>query len=61
MRLLGAAADMAQEARVECARVMARHGYSKAVSYPDCSTKEKAQATVKLFADNNPPKLLAGR
>jgi nitrite reductase (cytochrome c-552) len=61
MRMLGTAADMAQEARVECARVLARRGYAGAVAYPNFSTKEKAQAVIKFFADNNPPRLLAGR
>jgi len=44
--------------RVECARILAKHGVTKPVAYPDFSTKEKAQTLVKPFIDGKPPKLL---
>ena len=37
-----------QTARVEIARILARHGYSKPVPMPDISTKEKAQSYIGL-------------
>jgi nitrite reductase (cytochrome c-552) len=42
-RLLGIAIDQAQQARTQAARILARHGYTDPVHYPDFSTKEKAQ------------------
>lgn len=47
-RLLAIALDYAQTARVEIARVLARHGYSKPVPMPDISTKAKAQSYIGL-------------
>ena len=47
-RLLALSLDYAQSARVEIARILARHGYSKPVPMPDISTKEKAQAYIGL-------------
>lgn len=58
LRILNAAVDFAQEARVETTRVLARHGYTDEVAYPDFSTKEKAQALNKQWAEGNAPKLL---
>lgn len=58
MRILGNGLDLAQEARVGCARILARHGYTGEVQYPDFSTKEKAQTLNKLFLDGHPPDLL---
>jgi nitrite reductase (cytochrome c-552) len=59
LRVLNAAVDLAGEARVECARLLARHGVTQPVNYPDYSTKEKAQALLKLILDGKPPQLLA--
>ncbi len=61
LRILGGAVDQAQQARLDCARILARHGYTQAIEYPDFSTKEKAQALVKQFAAGHPPKLLPER
>lgn len=47
-RLLAMSLDYAQTARVEIARILARHGYSKPVPMPDISTKEKAQSYIGL-------------
>lgn len=58
-RILAAANDMAQQARVEAARILARKGYTGEVQYPDFSTKEIAQAMIKQFIDGDPPRLLA--
>jgi nitrite reductase (cytochrome c-552) len=58
MRVLGAAVDLAQECRVECTRILARRGYTDEVQYPDFSTKEKAQALNRLWAEGSAPKLL---
>jgi nitrite reductase (cytochrome c-552) len=57
-RTLAAAVDLAGQARVECARILAKHGHTEPVKYPDYSTKEKAQALNKLFIEGKPPKLL---
>jgi nitrite reductase (cytochrome c-552) len=57
-RILAAAIDLAGQCRVECARILARHGMTKPVAYPDFSTKQKAQSLNKLFSDGTPPKLL---
>lgn len=58
MRQLEAAVDLAGQCRVECARILGRHGVTAPVAYPDFSTKEKAQALNKQFVDGKPPKLL---
>ena len=47
-RLLGVALNYAQTARIDIARVLARHGYSNEVPMPDISTKEKAQSYIGL-------------
>jgi nitrite reductase (cytochrome c-552) len=57
-RILAAALDLAGQCRIECARILAKHGVSKPVEYPDFSTKEKAQSLIKPFVDGKPPKLL---
>ena len=58
VRILAAAIDLAGQCRVECARILAKHGVTKPVEYPDFSTKEKAQTLIKPFVDGKPPKLL---
>ena len=57
-RVLAAAVDLAGQCRVESARILARHGVTTPVEYPDFSTKEKAQALVEQFIDGTPPDLL---
>jgi len=44
--------------RVQCARILAKHGHTDPVKYPDYSTKEKAEAVNKPFIDKKPPNLL---
>ena len=56
---LGAAVDLAQQCRLECARILAKKGYTAPVQYPDVSDKDKAQKLIKQFIDGKPPKLLA--
>jgi nitrite reductase (cytochrome c-552) len=58
MRVLESAVELAGECRVVCARVLAKHGVTEPIAYPDFSSKEKAQALVKQFKDGAPPKLL---
>jgi nitrite reductase (cytochrome c-552) len=47
-RLIGTAIDIAQETRIELARLLAELGYNQEVPYPDISTKAKAQEFVGL-------------
>ena len=58
MRVLEAAVDVGAQCRLECARVLARHGITAAVEYPDYSSKEKAQALNKAFAEGKAPVLV---
>ena len=58
VRILAAAIDLAGQCRVECARILAKHGVTKPIEYPDFSTKEKAQTLIKTFVEGNPPALL---
>jgi nitrite reductase (cytochrome c-552) len=57
-RILAASIDLSGQCRVECARILAKHGVSKAVAYPDFRSKEAAQATIKPFVEGHPTKLL---
>jgi len=47
-RVIASAISIAQEARLELARVLATLGHNDEVPYPDISTKEKAQAFIGL-------------
>jgi nitrite reductase (cytochrome c-552) len=47
-RIIATAIDKAQEARVALARVLAKHGYTNEVPYPDIATKAKAQSLIGL-------------
>jgi nitrite reductase (cytochrome c-552) len=59
-RILADAGDMAQQVRVACVRILAKHGVTEPVIYPDWSSKEKAQALIKTFGkDGTPPRLIA--
>ncbi len=58
VRVLLAATDLAQQARIESTRLLAQLGHTDPVRYPDYSTKEKAQALSKAFIAGNPPNLL---
>ena len=57
MRILAAAVDLAGQARLQCSRVLAKHGVTGPVVYPDVGTKEKAQSVIKQFIDGKTPKL----
>lgn len=54
MRILASAIDLAGQCRVECARILARHGVVKPVEYPDFSTKAKAQSLIKSYIEGKP-------
>lgn len=58
VRILASAIDLAGQCRVECARILAKHGSTKSIEYPDFSTKEKAQTLIKPFVEGKPPKVL---
>ena len=48
MRLLASAMEYAKDARLNIARVLARHGFAGQVPLPDISTKAKAQSYIGL-------------
>ncbi|KGI61392.1 ammonia-forming cytochrome c nitrite reductase [Prevotella sp. S7 MS 2] len=48
MRLLAAAMEYAKDARLQVAKVVARHGFTGDIPLPDISTKAKAQAYIGL-------------
>jgi len=58
MRLLGEAANLAQQARVDAARLLARHGVTSAPRYPDVSTRQKAWDVAQSFVGGAGVKLL---
>ena len=58
MRILESSVDLAGQCRIQCAQILAKHGVTDPVKYPDISSKEKAQAVIQQFIDGNPPKLL---
>jgi nitrite reductase (cytochrome c-552) len=58
MRLLGEAANLAQQARVEAARLLARQGVMQSVTYPDISTREKAGEITQGFVEGPGIRLL---
>ena len=57
LRFLAAAIDLAGQCPVECARILAKHGVTKPVEYPDFSTEENARNVIKPFVEGTPPKL----
>ena len=58
MRLLGEAANLAQQVRVQAARVLARKGISEPPNYPDVSTRQKAWEVAETFVAGKGIKLL---
>jgi nitrite reductase (cytochrome; ammonia-forming) len=48
MRLLAAAMEYAKDARLNIARVVAKHGFTGEIPHPDISTREKAAAYIGL-------------
>lgn len=57
-RVLAVALEKGAEVRRQCGKILAKHGYTEEVIYPDFSTKELAQALTKTFVEGNPPALL---
>ena len=57
-RILATALDRAAQVRVACARILAKHGHTDEVFYPDCKTKAKAQTVVGKFVEGERPSLL---
>jgi nitrite reductase (cytochrome c-552) len=58
MRLLGEAANLAQQARVEAARLLAQRGITDPPQYPDISTRQKAWDVAQTFVGGQGLKLL---
>ncbi len=58
MRLLGEAANLAQQARVDAARLLAQRGVTSAPRYPDVSTRQKAWDVAQSFVGGAGVKLL---
>jgi len=58
MRLLGEAANLAQQARVDAARLLAQRGVTSAPRYPDVSTRQKAWDVAQSFVSGNGVRLL---
>lgn len=58
MRIIGLAAQQAQEVRLQTARLLAAKGISQPPNYPDISTREKAFKIAKSFIEGKEPKLL---
>ena len=57
-RILTTALDRAAQVRIECARILAKHGYSDEVVYPAWNTQSRAQAVVDRFLADERPSLL---
>ena len=47
-RIIATGIDKAQQARIELARILSKHGFTGEVPYPDIATKAKAQALIGL-------------
>ena len=58
MRLLGEAANLAQQARVQAARLLAKRGITEPPKYPDVSTRQRAWDVVQAFVGRQEVKLL---
>jgi formate-dependent nitrite reductase cytochrome c552 subunit len=58
MRLLGEAANQAQQARVDAARLLGRLGVTAPPRYPDVSTRQKAWDVAQSFVDADGVRLL---
>ncbi len=57
MRLLGESANLAQQARLDIARLLGRMGVTTTPQYPDVSTREKAWDVVQTFIQGEGTKL----
>ncbi len=51
LQILGTSIEKSQEARLQLSRILAAHGVSKVVDYPDITTKAKAQKYIGLDID----------
>jgi len=58
MRLLGEAANLAQQVRVQAARLLAKQGITEPPAYPDVSTRQKAWEVAQTFVAGKGIKLL---
>ncbi len=58
MRVLGDAARLAQEVRVQAARLLAKRGITEPPKYPDISTRQKAWEVTQTFVSGPGIKLL---
>ena len=58
MRILGDAVNLAQQARVATARLLAKRGVAEPPAYPDVSTREKAWEVAQAFVGGTGTKLL---
>lgn len=58
MRILGEAANLAQQARVEMARLLGSLGVTEPLRYPDISTREKAWDVAEAFVEGRGVRLL---
>jgi nitrite reductase (cytochrome c-552) len=58
LRILAASLDLSGDCRIQCARILARHGVVAPVQYPDWGSKEKAQALLKAILDGKMPDLI---
>jgi nitrite reductase (cytochrome c-552) len=58
MRITGKATDLAQQARILTARLLAEKGISKQPAYPDISSRQNASQVSQQFTEGHQPKLL---
>jgi formate-dependent nitrite reductase cytochrome c552 subunit len=58
MRLLGEAANLTQQVRVEAARLLAQRGITASPKYPDSSARKKAWDVAQTFVDGRGASLL---
>lgn len=58
MRLLGEAANLAQQVRVQAARMLAGKGIAQSPAYPDVSTRQKAAEVAEGFVAGKGARLL---
>lgn len=57
-RILGDSRQLAQEARIGAARLMAGRGIASPPAYPDLSSRARAQAFVRAMLSDDPPSLI---
>ena len=57
-RILTTALDRAAEVRIVCTRILAKHGYTDEVAYPEFGTKTNADTVVNQFVTGEKPSLL---